>query len=135
MWGPWEESKKTKFPSYKDSTVCLTGINVGTPKDHLLFLLLSPGTPVKQKAKATRLPVATAEEESSSLYSPRFFLSNYLSRNVWNHERASHTGEAVLTQGLLPQVLSSGASLTTLSQPRQTGLLKRCWETCAENSC
>lgn len=123
MWGPWEESKKTKFPSYKEPTVSLTGINVGTPKDHLLFLLIFPGTPVKQE-KATRLPVATAEEESSSLYSPLFFFSNYLSRNVWNHERASHTGEVALTQGLLPQVLSSGASLTTSSQPRPTGFLK-----------
>ena len=128
MWGPWEESKKAQLPSYKDPTVSLTGINVGTPKDRLLFLLISPGTPVKQKAKATRLPVAAAEEESSSLYSPLFFFSNYLSRNVWNHGRASHTGG-------LPQVLSSGASLTTLSQPRQTGFLKPCWENCAENSC
>lgn len=109
--------QENKAPFRQGLHCLLDSINVGTSKGHLQV-------PSEAEGESLPPPVATAEEESSSLYSPLFFFSNYLSRNVWNHERASHTGEVVLTQGLLPQVLSSGASLTTLSQPRRNWVFK-----------
>lgn len=88
---PLGGEQENKVPFLQGPHCLLTVIKWETPKGHLLFLLISPGSPVKQKEKATRRPAATAEEASSSSCLPLFFFSNYLSRNIWYHERALHT--------------------------------------------